>query len=179
MDQSLKNETFDLLYDYSIFRLHNSALKESRLTGISLPNPGPLSKMMRYLCHRFSGSVTVWSQLTNQKDFSIASYENFRTCVHSAFEDCNINLKFIYAYFEFVSICCISAMSTCIYSANVKEICMYSAEYMCNSTKFLNFLFQNHGWEGLLTVEYNKCKSLQEDTFKQWLLVLNNDHECL
>ena len=178
MDMSIKNQTFDLIYDYALFRLHNSEVKKNKLGNFPLPNPSYLAKKMRYLVHKFSGDVTTWHQLTDQRDFSISNFEEFVATVQSGFDDCQIDAQFIYAYVEYLGICAVCAVSTSIFGANVKDICQYGAEYLCNSTKFMKFLFQENGWEGFLNRQYSKKKCGQVGMFKQWLQVLNNQ-ECL
>ena len=175
----MKSQTFELLYDYTLFRLHNSAVKRSKLIDFPLPCPTLLSQKMRFLGHKFSNDGSTWPQLTDQKDFSISNYENFRTCVHSGFENCEmLTPKFIYAYFEFTSICGVFAVSTSVYGPNLKDICHFATEYLCSSSKFVQFLFQHNGWESFLTMQYCKYKAVQEGIFKQWLQVLDHQ-ECL
>ena len=169
MDLSIKSQTFQLIYDYALFRLHVSAVKESRLKAFPLPNPCLLSKKMRYLGLKFSNEITEWVQF-NQKDISVSDYENWRTMVHAGFNECeNISPRLVFAYFEFVSVCGVFAVSTPVNGPNVKDICDYATEYLCNSNRFMQFLFKQNGWQGFIHTEYMKHRAPQEQVFKQWL----------
>ena len=171
----IRDHTFSLLYDYCIFRAHISSVQKNKLKEYPLPKVTEMTKKMRYLGHKFSNDVTVWPHLTEHRDFSIADYENFRNCVHEAFEECQtITSKIIYAYFEFVAVCCVYSVSTAVYGSNLEEICLYATQYLSSSSKFIDFIIKEHGWEGFINSQYGKHKNSQQGIFKHWLQVLNN-----
>lgn len=171
-----ESETFDLLKDYCLFRLNNSPVKEIKIKNLQSPNPTPTNQKMRFLAHKWAGELKSWTRLTDGKDFSIFTYNEFYNCVQQAFECIKeINPRLIYGYFEFVSVCAIFSISTNINGSNLDDICMYAAQYLHSSEKFLNFLYSQSGWQSFLTREYQKAKQAQKSLFNHWLTVLDEE----
>ena len=169
-----ETETFGLLKDYCLFRLNNSPVAEAKKINFPSSTPSDVSQKMRFLAHKWAGELKSWPQLTNGKDFSIFSYNEFQLSMQQGFENLkDVTSMVIYAYFEFVSVCAIFSISTNINGPNLNDICQYAAHYLHSSEKFLSFLFHHHGWASFLTKEYQKAKLEQSSLFNHWLAVLN------
>ena len=170
--------TYQLLLDYSLFRLSTSSVSELKLKKYyPLAKPDILKQHLRFLGHKYAAQLKCWPRLTDKLDFSVFLYDEFRAIVSSAFEKTTkIDAMFIFMYFELVSVMVIFSVSTNINGDNVQEICQFASAYFHSSTKVQDFLFHSeHGWYTFLTAEYTKAKEQQKDTFEYWLDVIKQE----